>query len=129
MRILLIITLLIVGCTVANNSTNETYARGAELANESRKISDHEHQCVHEALARSSEQTARIASTPDPAANAGDRMQMIANDRDRELAKCKAAAKREEDELSARERAEYQRQAEQERQQSLMSILTTSQSR
>lgn len=130
MRILLIVTLLIVGCSGANNSTSGTYTRSAELAKESQQISERERQCISATVTRSNDQMAQIASSSDPPANAGIRIQMVANDRDRELAKCKATAEREENDLSARERAEYQRQAKEERERSsLLSILTTSLSR
>jgi hypothetical protein len=127
MRILLIVTLLIVGCSETNNSTDGTYTRSAELAKESQEISERERQCIHATVVRSNNQIARIASTSDPTADARSRMQMVANDRDREQAKCRATADREEEELSARERDEYQRKAKDERERnSLMSILTTS---
>lgn len=94
---------------------------------ESQEISEREHQCIDAAVTRSNGQLARITPASDPGSNAGVRRQRVSNDRERELAKCKATADREQDELSARERAEYQRQAEEERSRSsLMSILTTS---
>ena len=127
MRILLIVTLLIVGCSMANNPTNGSYTRSADFAKESQEISEREHQCILATVVRSNDQIVRIASTFDLIANAGVLIQTVAKDRDRELAKCKATANREEDELSARERAEYERQAKQERERnSLMSTLTTS---
>ena len=130
MRTLFVVTLLFVGCSVPKNSTSGTYTRSAELANQSQEISEREHQCIRATVTRSNDQIARIASTSDPTENDGVRMQMVANERDRELAKCKATTEREEDEVSARERAEYQRQAKEERERnSLMSILTTSLSR
>lgn len=55
---------------------------------------------------------------------------MIANDRDRELTNCRATAERKRNDLAVHERAEYQRQAKEQRERnSLMSILTTSLSR
>jgi hypothetical protein len=128
MRILSIVTLVIAGCSVTNSSTRGTYSRSAELTGKSQEISEREHQCIRAAVIRTNDQIARIASTSNPKADGGFRIQMVAKDRD--AAKCKAAAEREKDELSASERAEYLRQAEQERQhKSLMSILTTSLSR
>ena len=75
----------------------------------------------------SNNQIAQITVIPDPNADTGARTQTVANDRQRELSNCKANADREEDQLSARERAEYQSQAKDERERnSLMMILTTS---
>ena len=129
MRTLFVVTLLFV-CSVPKNSTSGTYTRSAELANQSQEISEREHQCIRATVTRSKDQIAQIASTSDPTVDARSRMQIVANDREREQAKCKATAEREEDELSARERAEYQRQVKEERERnSLMSILTTSLSR
>lgn len=127
MRIVTIVTLLIAGCSVSNNSTHGTYVRSAELANEGREISEHEHECIRATVTHSNDQIARIASISDPGADTRIRMQMVANNRERELAQCKAIAVHEEDEFSAHERAEYLRQARQQRERnSLMSILTTS---
>ena len=126
MRILSIVTLLIVGCSVTNSSTSGTYTRSAELAGESQEISEREHRCIRATVIRN-DQIARILSTSDPKADGGFPFQMVTKDRD--AAKCKAAAEREKCGLSARERAAYLRQAEQERQhKSLMSILTISMS-
>jgi hypothetical protein len=128
MRILLIAALLMVGCSQMNNSTSGNYTRNAEFAKESQEISERESQCISATVTRSSDQIALIAS--DPVANAGIHVQMVANDRDLELAECKATAEREKNELAARERAEYRKQAEEQRERnSLMSILTTSLSR
>lgn len=130
MRILLLVTLLIMGCSAANNSASGNYTRRAEVAKEGQEISERERQCISATVTRSNNQVARIASSSDPPGNAGIRIQMVANDRDREVAKCKATAEREDNDLSARERAEYQRQAKEQRERnSLMSILTTSLSR
>jgi hypothetical protein len=131
MRILFVVTLLlIIGCSVANNSTSRSYTRSADLAKESQQISDRERQCIRATVSRSDNQIAQIASSSDPPAGARIRIRMAANDRDSELAKCEATAQREKAELAARERAEYQRQATEQRERnSLMSILTTSLSR
>jgi hypothetical protein len=130
MRILSIVTLLIAGCSLTNSSTSGTYTPSAELAGESQEISEREHRCIRATVIHSNDQIARIASTSNPEAVGGFRVQMAANDRDSELAKCEATAQREKDELAARERAEYQRRATEQRERnSLMSILTTSLSR
>jgi hypothetical protein len=106
------------------------HATGAGITKfrkESQEISEHERQCIRATVIRSNDQLAKIAATPDFDADTQMSTRMVTNERDRELSECKAKAKREEDELSVRERAEYASRAKDERQRSsLMMILTTS---
>lgn len=105
----------------------KTYARCTNLENESRQIAEHERHCIDATLTRSNDEIAQIASTPVPNGSTALRMQSVLNDRDRQLSKCKAAADREEHELSVCQRAEYENRANAERdRQELMTILTIS---
>jgi hypothetical protein len=128
--ILLVATLVVVGCSTTDEATARAHARCTQLRNETQEISERDQQCIRAVLIRSNDQIARIAAGPKLNSSTGLQMQNIANDRDRELAKCKANADREEEELSACQRAEYQSRAKDERERSsLMMILTTSRPR
>ncbi|MBV8454652.1 MAG: hypothetical protein JOZ29_20620 [Deltaproteobacteria bacterium] len=127
MKILVLAAFLAAGCSTANNPTDGTYRKCAKLRSESREILERERQCIRATTIRNNDQIAQIAAAHDPNAPTGLRTQIVANDRDRELAKCKANADREENELSACQRAEYKSQANDERERNaLMMILTTS---
>jgi hypothetical protein len=122
--------LLVFGCSTTNEATDGTYARCTQLRNENANISERERQCIGAALMRTNNQIARFATSPDPNSPAGLQTQILVNDRDRDLAKCKANADREEEELSACQRAEYQSRAKDESERSaLIMILTTSRPR
>jgi hypothetical protein len=122
--------LLVLGCSTTNEATDGTYARCTQLRNESATISERERQCIRAALMGSNNQIARIAASPDPNSPAGLQTQILVNDRDRDLAKCKANADREEEELSACQRAEYQSRTKDESDRSsLIMVLTTSRPR
>jgi len=124
MRFLVLAAVLVVGCSTTNHTTG---ARVTQFRQESQEISGHERQCIRATVIRSNDQLARIAATPDFDPNTEILTQMVTNERDRELSECRAKAKREEDELSVRERAEYASRAKDERERSsLMMILTTS---
>jgi hypothetical protein len=126
--ILVLATLVVVGCSTTNEATARAYAKCTQLRNESEEIPEREQQCIHAALIRSNDQTAQITARPGLNSNTGVEMQNIVNDRDRELSKCQANAEHEEEELSACQRAEYESRAKDERERSaLMMILTTSQ--
>src|SRR5690348_5912079 len=101
--------LLVLGCSTTNEATDRTYARCTQLRNESAKISERERQCIHAALMRSTNQIAMTAASSDPNSPVQLQSQSLVNDRDRDLAKCKANADRQEEQLSACQRAEYQR--------------------
>jgi hypothetical protein len=124
----LAVAVLVAGCATTNSPPAETDARLIKLQNKSQEISERKRHCIHETVIRSNDQIARIAATLD--ALTGLRTQRAKDDRDRELSECKANADREKDELSARERAEYEGQAQDERERNaLMMILTTSRPR
>jgi hypothetical protein len=123
-RILVLTAVLIFGCSTTNDPTGASLTK---FRQESQKISEREQQCINATVIRSNDQIARIAATGDPDPHTGLQTQMVTNDRDRELSECKANAEREEEQLSARERAEYRSQANDERERNaLMPILTTS---
>jgi hypothetical protein len=125
--ILLVGALVVVGCSTTHEAAaRRAYARCTLLRNETQEISEREQQCIRAALIRSKDQIARIDVSPELNLSTGLQMRNIANDRDRELSECKAYADREEEKLSACQRAEYQSRAKDERERSsLMMILTT----
>jgi hypothetical protein len=121
MRMLVFAAVLVLGCSSINQPTGR---RLTTLGQASQEISEHERQCIDATLNRTNDQ---IAAVSDLDADTGLLTQMMANDKDRELAECKANADREEEQLSARQRVEYGRQAKDERERNaLMMILTTS---
>ncbi len=89
------------------------------------EIAQREQHCMEIATSKTSDEVARIRSAQEPTA---DEEILIAKDQGkRELQRCKEEADRAKEELSSRERAEYQQQGEEERQRSsLMMMLTTS---
>jgi hypothetical protein len=122
--------LLAFGCSTRNEATDGTYAKCTQLRNESAEISEHARQCIRAALMRSNDQIAWIAASPDPDSPAELQRQILVNDRDRDLAKCRANADREEEELSACQRAEYESRGKDESdRRALITILTTSRPR
>jgi hypothetical protein len=119
--------LLVFGCSTMNEARDGTYAKCTQLRNESAEISEHERQCIRAALMRSNHQIAGIAVSPDPNSPTKLQTQILVNYRDRGLAECRADADREEEELSACQRAEYQSRAKDESdRRALITILTTS---
>lgn len=122
--------ILVLGCSTTNEAPNGTYASCIQLRNESRAISERQRQCIRAALMRSNNQIARITASPDLDSPAGLQTQILANDRDRDLAECRATADREEEELSACQRAEYQSRANDKGdRRALITTLTTSRPR
>jgi hypothetical protein len=129
-RILVLAALFVLGCSSMNETTDGTYARCTQLPSEAEEISEREQQCVRAALIRSNDQIAQLAASSDDNSLAGLQTQTLVNVRDRNLAKCKANADREEEELSACQRSEYESRGKDERDRSaLIRILTTSQPR
>jgi len=121
MRMLVFAAVLLLGCSSINQPIG---GRLTTLRQASQEISEHERQCIDATLNRTDDQIAAVA---DLDADTGLLTQMMAKDKDRELAECKANADREEEQLSAHQRMEYGRQAQDERERNaLMMILTTS---
>jgi hypothetical protein len=124
----LAVAVLLVGCATTNSPTAETDPRLIKLQNKGQEISAREQQCVRQAVNRANDQIAQIDATPD--ALTASRTQQAKDDRDREVSECSANADREKAQLSTRERAEYESQAQQEHDRAaLMMILTTSRPR
>jgi hypothetical protein len=127
MTIVLLAALLVVGCSTTNDFTGGSYGKLPMIPNESEQILERERQCTDAALLRSDDQLSRIGVTDDSSEQTALTAQTVANDRDRQLSECKANAEREEEQLSAHERAEYTNRAKDElERESLMTILTTS---
>jgi hypothetical protein len=119
---------LIAGCAATSASTTATNERLIELRNKGEEISDQEQQCVRQAVNHANDQIVQIDSTHD--ALTASRTQQANNDRDRKVSECRNNADREDTQLSARERAEYEDQAQQAHDRTaLMMILTTSRPR
>jgi hypothetical protein len=124
----LAIAVLAAGCAATKPPTPETYAKRVKTQNRSQEISEREQHCINEAIVRSNDQIARIDATPN--ALTALRTQQAKDDRDREVSRCTANADREKAQLSARERTEYESEAQQEHDRAaLMMILTTSRPR
>jgi hypothetical protein len=69
-----------------------------------------EQQCMDAAVKRANDEFSQIVATPD--ASSEQRVKNIRVQRSHDLSKCKAEADHENEELSAREQAEYERQAQ-----------------
>lgn len=110
------------GCAATDASNVAMNPKLTKADSETAEISRREQRCVDMAVNRSNE---KIAATPD--SRGAERTHQAGAERDRELSKCTTTADREKEELSTRERSEYQGAAEQEHDRTrLMSILTTS---
>jgi hypothetical protein len=113
---------------MTSSPTTATDARLVKLPNTEQEISGREQRCVRQAVNRSNDQIAQIEATPD--ALTSSQTQRAKDDRDRAVSECSANADREKAQLSARERAEYESQAREERDRAgLMTILITSRPR
>jgi hypothetical protein len=122
----LALAVLLAGCAATNAPTSSSDPRLTQLEEKSRMIAEREKECIDKTLARSGDEIAGIA----PGASVELQTQKETRERDRELLECHARAHQENAEIYARERDEYERQAQQERARAaLMSVLTTSQPR
>jgi hypothetical protein len=125
MRILVIAAALLAGCSTTRAMPPGPDPRIVRFEQEIRKIDEGENRCVSEAVKSSDRQIASIGASSS--ASADQQTQKLAAQRDRRLLECRADADREREELTARERADYQDRAQEERDRSsLMMILTTS---
>jgi hypothetical protein len=68
-----------------------------------------EQRCIDEAVKRANEKIAEVARSPNASGN--QRLQAIDAEREQNLSLCKAEADRANEELSAREQADYEQQA------------------
>lgn len=125
MRTVLVVALLAAGCATTKGPTLKQDQRIAYFERRNQQINESESQCINEAVTSTDHETANI--TEGPGASNDLRVQQAASERDQRLNDCRAKADREREELSARERAEYQKGAQEERDRnSLMMILTAS---
>ncbi|MGD0291271.1 MAG: hypothetical protein ABSC63_16670 [Candidatus Binataceae bacterium] len=122
----LLLAVSLVGCGTTSSHTTATTGRLTDLYDASEAISDRNQQCVKQAVIRSPDQTTWIASAA-PTASAGSQMQKAKDESDHEILDCETIADREKAQLSARERAEYEDEAQQAHDgASVMMILTIS---
>jgi hypothetical protein len=101
--------LILAGCASSAGSGD---SRLQELQNASRQVATQEQQCMDAAVSRANDAYAQILRTPD-ASNA-QRVQAVKAQRYQDLTKCKAEADNANEKISAGERAEYERQAQEE---------------
>lgn len=106
----LALVVLLTGCATSNHST-EVNARFLKFQYQSEEISEREQQCIKEAVSRTNEQ---IAQVERPGILAEQAAWRTAAD-DPEISQCKDAAHRDQAELAARERSEYEDEAQQQR--------------
>jgi uncharacterized protein YceK len=122
----LVLAISLIGCGTTSGHTTAANGRLTDLYDASEAISDRNQQCVKQAVIRTPDQTTWIASEA-PTASAGSQMQKVKDERDHEILDCETIADREKARLSARERAEYEDEAQQAHDgASVMMILTTS---
>jgi len=121
----LTVAILLAGCATTSSPVTATNARLTNFQNQGEEISEREQQCVSQVVNRTNDQIAQIDATRDGLT--ASQTHKAKDDRDREVSECRTNAEREKAELSARERAEYEDQAQQAHDRSaLMMILTTS---
>jgi hypothetical protein len=125
MRMLVLAAVLVTGCASTTDKTPGPDPRIAHFEQESREINERENQCISGAVTQGNHEIADVTTTPGASANL--QAEKSADERERRVFECRAKADRERAELSARERANYQERAQEERDHnSLMMILTTS---
>ena len=123
-KLALVAILLVAGCAETNTQTGDSDSGIVNVDEKWRMVAAREKQCIDEALARGRDETERIVGTPDP--SIALQVEQEADERDREISLCRAAADNEAAEISERERNEYQVEAQQESNRaSFMAIVTT----
>jgi hypothetical protein len=95
-----------------------------ELQEASGQIASRERQCMDAAIKRANDEFSQIAASRD--ASSAQRVQAVKVQRSQDLAKCKAEADHENEELSSREQAEYERRAREENDRAVLLWLETS---
>jgi hypothetical protein len=117
----LALAVLLTGCATSNHSTKAN-ARLVNFQQQGEEISEREQQCIKGAVSRINEQAAQVGKSDALA----ERVAWQADD-DQEISRCKDAAQRDQAKLAARERTEYEDEAQQQRDRaSLMATLITS---
>ena len=120
---LILLAMLTAGCAPAHSSASD--AASQKFAQQSQRIAELEQLCIAKATQNTDAELAQIAQTPDSLTELRNKA-AITNGRSN-VAKCRADADHLNEQISSQQRAEYQREAEEERQRSsLMSILTMS---
>lgn len=125
---LLALAVALAACATSKPPPLETGARDQRLdqmRQQGREIAGREQRCIDETTQRAADRIATAAAAPDAFAEL--EIQADGNQRDREVARCRAQAERENDALASSERNDYEVQARQEQDRAaLMMILTTS---
>ncbi len=114
--------LVVAGCTSA--SSNRNY-RVEELNEESQRIAASERQCIEAATKRANDERSKLETTHDK--ESGQQILVINQRRSQELSQCESVADQENEELSAREQAEYEREAQEEKARATMISVIASQ--
>ena len=119
----ILLALLTAGCASAHLPARDVASQ--KFAQQSQHIAEMEQQCIDQASQNTGAELAQIARTPDSLAEL--RNQAAITKGRSEVARCRAEADHLNERISIQQRAEYERQAQEERQRSsLMSILTIS---
>jgi hypothetical protein len=119
--------ILLVGCTIVPAASDRD-KKARALEERIGEIARRERHCVDRAISQTSDEIDRIGMDNEPFAE--DRVRIAAEEGERKVSRCGAEASQENEEISWRERAEYQLRGEEERERSsLMMVLTTSRPR
>jgi hypothetical protein len=123
MKNLVLIAILVAGCSSTTSSAPD--AATEKRIQKSQEITQSERQCIARAARNASEEMAQINAAGDSLTEL--RTRTATTQAKREVAACKAEADRLNEKVSSQERAEYQRQEDEERERSsLMMTITTS---
>jgi hypothetical protein len=96
----------------------------SQLRSGTGRVAADEEQCSNKAVERSDAGIAQVVSTPD--ASIDERMELVVEQRNKELAQCESDADQQNEKLSEGERADYEREAQEPAQPTVMQILVTS---
>jgi predicted negative regulator of RcsB-dependent stress response len=114
--------LLLASCAAPDVSDRS--ARLDELQSMSQRVELNERQCTDGAVKRSDDAIAKIVTTSSKTTD--QQMQAVVDQRLRDLAKCESDADNANEQLSAGERTEYEREAEEAQQRNLMNTAVMS---
>lgn len=120
-RLASVFLVILAGCAYSAGSQD---SRIRELQEASGQIASRERQCMDAAINRANDEFSQIAATRD--ASSEQRVQAVKVQRSQDLSKCKVEADHENEELSSREQAEYERQAREENDRATLLWLETS---
>jgi len=117
---------LMTGCASTNARTRDADPGIAQLEQKRREVDESEKRCVDETFQRSHDETAGINATPE--ASVESQTRKINDARDQEISQCHAWADQEDAQIAKQERADYESEAQQERNRaSFIAVLSTSQ--